>query len=149
MMENPVSSPMVPPIADNMSTNFAALSLIILSNVGVSKDILTNLILFFHWYPDKSFVFIHIKEMKSMITFYARTGFAFKTLFVFLVWIGFLQNFVFFVCWKACYYHSIAFIHTHCSIYCNILNTTEFLRSTDTGLKNYHYVERFYIQIEF
>ena len=37
MMENPVRSPMVPPIADNMSTNFAALSLVILSNVGVSK----------------------------------------------------------------------------------------------------------------
>ena len=37
MMENPVRSPMVPPIADNMSTNFAALSLVILSNVGESK----------------------------------------------------------------------------------------------------------------
>ena len=37
MMENPVRSPMVPPIADNMSTNFAALSFSILSNVGVSK----------------------------------------------------------------------------------------------------------------
>ena len=37
MMENPVRSPMVPPIADSMSTNFAALSLVILSNVGVSK----------------------------------------------------------------------------------------------------------------
>ena len=37
MMENPVRSPMVPPIADNMSTNFAALSLVILSNVGVSE----------------------------------------------------------------------------------------------------------------
>ena len=37
IMENPVRSPMVPPIADNMSTNFAALSLVILSNVGVSK----------------------------------------------------------------------------------------------------------------
>ena len=37
MMENPVRSPMVPPIADNMSTNFAALSLVTLSNVGVSK----------------------------------------------------------------------------------------------------------------
>ena len=37
MMENPVRSPMVPPIADIMSTNFAALSLVILSNVGVSK----------------------------------------------------------------------------------------------------------------
>ena len=37
MMENPVRSPMVPPIADNMSTNFAALSLVILTNVGVSK----------------------------------------------------------------------------------------------------------------
>ena len=42
--ENPVRSPMVPPIADNMSTNFAALSLVILSNVGVSKKILTYLI---------------------------------------------------------------------------------------------------------
>ena len=37
MMENPVRSPMVPPIADNISTNFAALSFVILSNVGVSK----------------------------------------------------------------------------------------------------------------
>ena len=37
IMENPVRSPMVPPIADNMSINFAALSLVILSNVGVSK----------------------------------------------------------------------------------------------------------------
>ena len=37
MMENPVRSLMLPPIADNMSTNFAALSLVILVNVGVSK----------------------------------------------------------------------------------------------------------------
>ena len=37
MIENPVRSPIVPPIADNMSTNFAALSLVIRSNVGVSK----------------------------------------------------------------------------------------------------------------
>ena len=36
IMENPVRSPMVPPIAD-ISTNFAALSFVILSNVGVSK----------------------------------------------------------------------------------------------------------------
>ena len=43
MMENPVKSPIVPPIADNMSTGFAALSFVILSNVGVSKNILTNL----------------------------------------------------------------------------------------------------------
>ena len=48
MMENPVRSPMVPPKADNWSTNFAALSLVILSNVGVSKYILTYLNLFFH-----------------------------------------------------------------------------------------------------
>ena len=33
MIENPVSSPMVPPIADNMSTNLAALSFVILSKV--------------------------------------------------------------------------------------------------------------------
>ena len=37
MIENPVRSPMVPPMADNISTNFAALSLVILSKVGVSK----------------------------------------------------------------------------------------------------------------
>ena len=37
IIENPVRSPMVPPIADNMSTNFAALSLVILLKVGVSK----------------------------------------------------------------------------------------------------------------
>ena len=48
MMEKPVRRPMVPPIADNMSTNFAALSFVILSNVGVSKNILTYLSLFFN-----------------------------------------------------------------------------------------------------
>ena len=37
MTENPVRSPIVPPIADNISTNFAASSFVILSNVGVSK----------------------------------------------------------------------------------------------------------------
>ena len=37
MRENPVRSPMVPPIADNISVNFAALSFVITSNVGVSK----------------------------------------------------------------------------------------------------------------
>ena len=41
-------SPMVPPIADNMSTNFAALSLVTLLIVGVSKNILTYLRSFFH-----------------------------------------------------------------------------------------------------
>ena len=42
MMENPVKSPNVPPIAESMSTNFAALSFVTLSNVGVSKYILTG-----------------------------------------------------------------------------------------------------------
>ena len=37
IIENPVRSPMVPPIADNMSVNFAALSFVIVLNVGVSK----------------------------------------------------------------------------------------------------------------
>ena len=36
MIENPVKSPMVPPIVDNISTNFAALSFVMMSNVGVS-----------------------------------------------------------------------------------------------------------------
>ena len=40
MIENPVRSPMVPPIADNISANLAALSFLTLSNVGVSKTIL-------------------------------------------------------------------------------------------------------------
>ena len=42
MRENPVNSPIVPPIADNMSTPLAALSFTILSNVVASKYILTN-----------------------------------------------------------------------------------------------------------
>ena len=42
-MENPVRRPMVPPIADKMSTNLAALSLVIMSNVVASKNILTYL----------------------------------------------------------------------------------------------------------
>ena len=37
IIENPESRPMVPPIADNMSTNLAALSLVILSKVVASK----------------------------------------------------------------------------------------------------------------
>ena len=37
MIENPVSSPIVPPMAESLSTNFADVSLVILSNVGVSK----------------------------------------------------------------------------------------------------------------
>ena len=37
IIENPVRRPIVPPIADNTSINLAALSLVILSNVGVSK----------------------------------------------------------------------------------------------------------------
>ena len=37
MIENPERSPMVPPIADNMSVNFATLSIVTMSNVGVSK----------------------------------------------------------------------------------------------------------------
>ena len=55
IIENPVRSPIVPPIADIMSTNFAALSLVILSSVGVSKKILTNLNLFFHSNSEKGF----------------------------------------------------------------------------------------------
>ena len=50
MMENPVRRPIVPPIAESMSTNFAALSLVILSYVGVSKKILTNFSFGFHSY---------------------------------------------------------------------------------------------------
>ena len=48
MMENPVNNPMVPPIADNMSTGLSALSLVMRSNVGVSNKILTYLSLFDH-----------------------------------------------------------------------------------------------------
>ena len=44
----------MPPIADNTSINLAALSLVILSNVGVSKKILTNLRLLFHSYSEIS-----------------------------------------------------------------------------------------------
>ena len=40
--ENPVKSPMVPPIAEIQSTNFILLSFLILSKVGVSKKIRTN-----------------------------------------------------------------------------------------------------------
>ena len=37
MIEKPVRSPIIPPIADSISTNFADLSLVMRSNVGVSK----------------------------------------------------------------------------------------------------------------
>ena len=41
MIENPVKSPMVPPIAEIISTNLAAWSLVTLSKVDVSNSILT------------------------------------------------------------------------------------------------------------
>ena len=37
MMENPVKSPIVSPKADRIVSNLAAMSFMILSNVGVSK----------------------------------------------------------------------------------------------------------------
>ena len=43
IIEKPVKRPIVPPIADNISTNFAALSFVILSYVDVSNKIFTNL----------------------------------------------------------------------------------------------------------
>ena len=43
IIEKPVKRPIVPPIADNISTNFAALSFVILSYVEVSNEIFTNL----------------------------------------------------------------------------------------------------------
>ena len=42
MRENPVRSPMVPPIADNMSTDFAELSLVILSECSDWSILLTK-----------------------------------------------------------------------------------------------------------
>ena len=42
MIENPVKSPIVPPIAERISTNLAAWSLVTLSKVDVSNSILTN-----------------------------------------------------------------------------------------------------------
>ena len=54
MIENPVRRPIVPPIADSMSENFAELSFVILSNVGVLKYILTNLNGFSHSYSGKN-----------------------------------------------------------------------------------------------
>ena len=48
MRENPVKRPMVPPNVESISACFTALSFVILSNVGVSKKILTNRSSFFH-----------------------------------------------------------------------------------------------------
>ena len=42
-IENPVSKPMVPPIAASMSVNLAELSFVILSNGSASKEILRYL----------------------------------------------------------------------------------------------------------
>ena len=42
MIEKPVRSPIVPPIADNSSTNLAALSFVTLSKNGALNCILTN-----------------------------------------------------------------------------------------------------------
>ena len=49
IIEKPVRRPIVPPTAARMLTNLAASSLVILSNVGVSKKILTKLKLLCSW----------------------------------------------------------------------------------------------------
>ena len=54
IMENPVNNPIVPPTAANISKNFALLSLVILSNVGVSNLIWTYLKVFFHSYSSQN-----------------------------------------------------------------------------------------------
>ena len=41
MIENPVRSPIVPPMAESLSDHLAALSFVIFSNFGVSKLIFT------------------------------------------------------------------------------------------------------------
>ena len=43
MRENPVRSPMVPPMTESTVTGLSARSFVIRSNVGVSKNILTFL----------------------------------------------------------------------------------------------------------
>ena len=48
IIENPVSRPIVPPIADSISTNLEALSIVTKPTVGESKKILTYRSLFFH-----------------------------------------------------------------------------------------------------
>ena len=73
MMEKPVRSPMVPPTADNMSTNFAALSLVILSNVGVSKKILTKWRLFFHSRPKMYLTLLFIQLL--LLLYHSQTDF--------------------------------------------------------------------------
>ena len=70
MMENPVSRPIVPPIAESMSTNFAALSLVILSYVGVSKKILTNFSFGFHSYSEVNILLSTQKKFTLMPTFH-------------------------------------------------------------------------------
>ena len=42
MSENPVSKPMVPPITDSLVSKLALTSLVIRSNVGLPKEILTQ-----------------------------------------------------------------------------------------------------------
>ena len=59
MIENPVSSPIVPPIADNISTNLAALSFVILSNVVAPKYILMNFRFNFKSYSKEINMFLH------------------------------------------------------------------------------------------
>ena len=92
-MENPVRSPMVPPIADNMSTNFADLSLMILSNVGVSKKILTTLSLFFHS-KSKNVIkmqnVLAVKHQQSSLTF--KTCRIWSYNLVFIVSFNFVRN---------------------------------------------------------
>ena len=53
MRENPVKKEIVPPICSTISSTFAAVSMVILSNVGLTKYILTNLKLFFHLYSEE------------------------------------------------------------------------------------------------
>ena len=62
LIENPVSSPIVPPIAERISTNLADLSLIILSKTGESKFILIYLKGALRSYSTKLYFCLHCKS---------------------------------------------------------------------------------------
>ena len=66
MIENPVKSPIVPPIAERISTNLAARSLVTLSKLDVSNSILTNFNLGLTSSKSKHYEFIDVKKYMNI-----------------------------------------------------------------------------------
>ena len=98
MIEKPVRSPIVPPIAERISTNLAAWSLVTLSKVDVSNSIFTNFNSGRTSSKSKHYMYVDIQKFDKLITFWIQVVKTF--IFPIFLWQIFNQILKFCIFWK-------------------------------------------------